>query len=127
MTKATLFVCSLCRFSATESKRDGVSGGEYFIDRLQTELKKRDLQAAIDLQPLRCMAACRQSCNATLAAPDRLTFILSKLSPTEAAAALSEFCEQYIACSNGKVPYKQRSSTIREATSFILPPLPSSK
>ncbi|MGB3534584.1 MAG: DUF1636 family protein [Microcoleaceae cyanobacterium] len=55
MTSATLFVCSLCRFSATEKSRDGLSGGEYLIDQLQKELAARNLQDAVHLQPVRCL------------------------------------------------------------------------
>ena len=124
MSHATLFVCSLCRFSATESSRDGLSGGQHLINQLQAELDRQNLQAAVHLQPVRCMAACSQACNATLAGPEKLTFILSELSPTESAAAVSEFCQQYAATPDGKVPYRERSSAIHQATSFVLPPLP---
>ncbi|MEM9818780.1 MAG: DUF1636 domain-containing protein [Cyanobacteria bacterium P01_D01_bin.6] len=124
MTQTTLFVCSLCRFSADEKSRDGISGGQYLINQLQTELAARNLHTNVHLRPLRCMAACEQACNVTLAAPDKLTFILSQLPPTEAATALSEFCQQYTACADGKVPYRDRSAIIREATAFVLPPLP---
>lgn len=125
MTQTTLFICSLCQFSVTESSRDGISGGQYLINQVQTELDARNLQDTVNLQPLRCMAACSQPCNVSLAAPDKLTFILSGLSPTESAAALSDFCQQYTNCSDGKVPYRDRSLAIRNATAFVLPPLPS--
>ncbi|MDJ0706035.1 MAG: DUF1636 domain-containing protein [Leptolyngbyaceae cyanobacterium MO_188.B28] len=121
--QATLFVCSLCRFSATESSRDGLSGGQHLINQLQAELDSQELQAAVHLQPVRCMAACSHACNATLAAPEKLTFILSGLSPTESAAAVSEFCKQYANTSDGKVPYRERTTAIHKATAFVLPPL----
>ncbi len=125
MTSATVFVCSLCRFSATEKSRDGLSGGEYFINQLQKELAARNLQDAVHLQPVRCMAACSRPCNVTLAAPDKLTFILSGLPTTESAGKLAEFCQQYTSFPGGRVPYKERSETIRETSAFILPALPS--
>lgn len=124
LTKTTLFVCSLCRFSTDEKSRNGMSGGEYLIDQLQAELNKHNLQETVHLEPLRCMAGCSQPCNVSLAAPNKLTFILSGLSPTDAIAALSEFCQQYTACPDGKVPYRDRPAMIREATAFVLPPLP---
>lgn len=124
MTQTTLFICSLCQFSATEASHDDISGGQYLINQMQTELEARNLQDTVNLQPLRCMAACSQPCNVSLAAPDKLTFILSGLSPTESAAALSDFCQQYTDCPDGKVPYRNRSLTIRQATAFVLPPLP---
>lgn len=126
MTQATLFVCSLCRFSAAEPSREDVSGGQQLIHQLQAELETRNLEEAIHLQPVRCMAACSQPCNVTLAAPDKLTFILSGLPPTDSVSPLLEFCQQYTDCPGGKIPYRERSSTIHDATAFILPPLPTS-
>jgi len=122
MTETTLFVCSLCRFSQVEASRDGVSGGEYLIDQLRAELATSDLP--VNLQPLRCMAGCSHPCNVSLAAPNKLTFILSGLSPTDSVTALSQFCQQYANCPDGKVPYKERPKAVRDATAFVLPPLP---
>lgn len=124
MTQYTLFICSLCRFSATEKNREGTSGGQHLIDQLQAGFAQTDLESAIQIQPVRCMAQCSQPCNVTLAAPDKLTFVMSDLSPTEAAPALVEFCRQYTEQPDGKVPYRERSPAIHEAISFILPPLP---
>ncbi|HEY9888254.1 MAG TPA: DUF1636 domain-containing protein [Candidatus Obscuribacterales bacterium] len=122
--RATLFVCSLCRFSETERTRGGLSGGEHLIQQLQAELHRRQLTDAVQLTPLRCMAGCSQPCNVSLAAPDKLTFILSHVSPTEAAATVTEFCQQYVRSVDGRVPYKERPAAIRAATAFVLPPLP---
>ena len=124
MTPTPLFVCSLCRFSAQERSRDGISGGQHLINQLQQSLAERDLQATVHLEPLRCMAACQQPCNVSLAAPGKLTFILSGISPDNATATVAEFCQQYTDSANGKVPYRERAPEIRQATAFVLPPLP---
>ncbi len=120
----TLFVCTLCRYSQTETQNAGVSGGEHLIAQLRQELETRQLSDQLTLEPVRCMAACDDFCNATLAAPGKLTFILKGLSPTESAAALSEFCEQYAASPGGKVPYRERPQEIHQSTAYVLPPLP---
>ncbi|MEO0942838.1 MAG: DUF1636 domain-containing protein [Cyanobacteria bacterium J06642_12] len=124
MTPTTLFVCSLCRFSAQERSRDGLAGGQYLIDRLQQALAERDLQATVHLEPLRCMAGCQQPCNVSLTAPGKLTFILSGVSPENGAATVAEFCQQYTESASGGVPYGDRAPEIRQATAFVLPPLP---
>ncbi len=72
------------------------------------------------------MAACRRSCAVTLAVDDKLTFIFNQLAPVESAPELLEFIEQYVNTFQGKVPYRELSRTIQQATSFILPPLASS-
>jgi predicted metal-binding protein len=120
----TLMVCSLCRFSKAEASRNGTSGGQYLIDQLQSALQAQNLEHRVNLQPLRCMAGCHQPCNVTLAAPGKLTFILSGVSPTEDVEALSAFCQQYTQADGGRVPYGQRPTTIRDTTAFVLPPLP---
>ncbi|MGK7911528.1 MAG: DUF1636 domain-containing protein [Synechococcus sp.] len=124
MTPSTLFVCSLCRFSAQESSRDGIAGGQYLIERIQQALAERDLQKSVHLEPLRCMAGCQQPCNISLTAPGKLTFILSGVSPENGATTVAEFCQQYTNSANGRVPYSDRSPEIRQATAFVLPPLP---
>ena len=124
MTQTTLFVCSLCRFSHSERKRDGVSGGEYLINQLQAELTRHNLESAVRLEPLRCMAGCHQPCNVSLAAPGKLTYIFSHVSPTDAAATVAEFCQQYTDSPDGRVPYRERPELIRATTAFVLPPLP---
>lgn len=124
MTQTTLFVCALCRFSQEEANRDGLSGGQHLINKLHQALAARNLQDQVRLEPLRCMAGCHQPCNVSLAAPGKLTFILSQVSPTDGAEAVAQFCEQYTACPDGKVPYRERPVAVQKATAFVLPSLP---
>ncbi|MBO0350394.1 DUF1636 domain-containing protein [Phormidium pseudopriestleyi FRX01] len=124
MTQTTLFICSLCRFSRKEPTQNGLSGGEYLIQQVQAELQAKNLESAVQIQPVRCMAACSDACNVTLTAAEKITFILSGLSPTESPTELAHFCQQYAASSDGKVPYKERPDIIRESTAFVLPPFP---
>lgn len=124
MAQTTLFVCALCRFSAAERKRNGISGGQHLINQLRNVLQQHHLETKVTLEPLRCMAGCSQPCNASLVAPGKLTFILSNLSPTTSADDVTDFCQQYTDSVDGRVPYQARSQTIREATAFVLPPLP---
>ena len=124
MTQATLFVCSLCRFSRKEPTQNGQSGGEHLIQQLEAELQAKNLESTIQIQPVRCMAACSDACNVTLTAAEKITFVLSGLSPIESAPDLATFCQQYATASEGKVPYKERPDIIRECTAFVLPPFP---
>lgn len=123
MTQLTLLVCSLCRVSPHEPTRDGISGGQHLIDQLQHQLQRDGGAEAIVLQPVRCMAACDQACNLTLTAPGKLTFILNNLAPITDAPAVIEFCRQYAASVDGRVPYGNRSELVKRATAYVLPPL----
>ena len=93
------------------------------MEELQKGLEDCDYSDLITIKPVSCMAACRRSCTVTLAADDKLTFILERLVPLESAPELLKFVEQYINTPQGKVPYRERSRPIQQATSFILPPL----
>jgi len=126
MTQHTLFVCSLCRFSEKENKKYGLSGGQRLIEELQKGLQDCEGRDRITIKPVSCMAACRRSCAVTLAANDKLTFILERLAPVESAPDLLKFVEQYVTAPNGRVPYRERSKVIQQATSFVLPPLSNS-
>ena len=123
MTQHTLLICSLCRFSENQNKKHGLSGGQHLIQELEKGLEKYEWRDLIEIKPVSCMAACRRSCAVTLTADDKLTFILERLAPTESAPELLEFIKQYVTTPNGKVPYRERSRAIQQATSFILPPL----
>jgi predicted metal-binding protein len=96
MTEHTLLVCSLCRFSENQNKKNGLSGGQYLIEELQKGLESCDLSARLEIKPVSCMAACSRSCAATLAAADKLTFIFNQLSPLESTPDLLQFVKQYI-------------------------------
>jgi len=117
----TLFVCILCRFSQPEPIHDDLSGGQLLFNQLQDQLEISGNAEHIKLQPVRCMGACDRSCVVSFAAPNKLTFVLSQLSPTDAVPDLLEFSHQYIACSDGKVPYKERPTTIKQNIHAVLP------
>ncbi|GAB4336466.1 MAG: hypothetical protein OHK0047_25900 [Leptolyngbyaceae cyanobacterium] len=125
MAQDTLFICILCRASHTEEVQASLSEGQSLFDRLQAGLETSDEKHHIRLQPVRCMGACDRACTAAFIAPNKLTFILSQLSPIDSVPDLLEFSCQYIATSDGKVPYKDRPATIKQKIHAVLPPLPS--
>lgn len=125
----TLLVCVLCQFSQTERERDGISAGQLLFNQLQDGLSTcaggdTDFVDRIQLQPVRCMGACDRSCVVAFTAANKLTFILSQLSPTQAALELLQFSQQYVACADGKVPYKERPNLVKQNIHAVLPPLP---
>jgi predicted metal-binding protein len=117
----TLFVCTLCRSS--EVNQQAGSGGQYLFDRLQEELATSGCNA-LRLHPVRCMGSCSRSCMTAFAAPNKLTFILSDLSPVRSVPELVQFSQQYIAYASGHVPYKERPALIRSNLLVVLPPSP---
>ncbi len=124
MTQPTLFVCALCRFSAAEREQNGVSGGQYLLDQLSEALADQNLADQVQIQPVRCMAACSRSCVAALTAPEKLTFVLNELLPDQSADDLLKFVRQYLASANGNVPYRERPPLIRSKLMAVLPAVP---
>jgi predicted metal-binding protein len=124
MTQHTLFVCILCRFPATERSQEGLSGGQILFNQLQDGLKHSGAADRIHLQPVRCLGACDRSCVVAFTAPNKLTFVLSQLPPTDAIPDLLQFSQQYTACPGGKVPYGERPMTIKKGIHAVLPPSP---
>lgn len=122
MTQHTLQICILCRFSETKPERNGLSGGQTLFNQLKDGLESCDEGDYITLQPVRCMGACERSCVVAFTAPNKLTFVLSQLSPTDAVPELLQFSHQYVACSDGKVPYKERPDAVKKGIHAVLPP-----
>lgn len=124
MTQHTLFVCVLCRFPESDQNQPGLSAGQSLFDQLSAGLAGCDWREAIHLQPVRCLGACSRSCVVAFAAPTKLTFILNELAPTRSVPELLQFSGQYVACSEGKVPYKERPEVAKKGIHAVLPPLP---
>jgi predicted metal-binding protein len=124
MTQHTLFVCVLCRSSEMNREQAEINAGQALFDRLSAGLATCDWHESIRLTPVRCMGACSRACVVAFAAPSKLTFILSDLSPTDSVVELLQFSGQYVACADGKVPYKERPAAVRNGIHAVLPPLP---
>ncbi len=124
MTQHILFVCVLCRLSESDQNQSGLSAGQSLFDQLSEGLVGSDWREAIALQPVRCLGACSRACVVAFAAPTKLTFILSELSPTHSVPELLQFSGQYVACAEGKVPYKERPDVAKKGIHAVLPPLP---
>ncbi|MBW4553994.1 MAG: DUF1636 domain-containing protein [Aphanocapsa sp. GSE-SYN-MK-11-07L] len=123
MTQHTLFVCVLCRSSKSAQEKTESSAGQSLFEQLQQGLAACDWPEAIHLHPVRCLGACGHACVVALAAPTKLTFILSQLS-TASVPELLQFSGQYVACAEGRVPYKERPEVVRQGIHAVLPPLP---
>jgi len=94
MSQETLLVCILCKSSQAEERQAGLSEGQFLFNQLQDGLETSS-EASIRLQPVRCMGACDRACVVVFMAPNKLTFILSQLSPSNSVPDLLEFSRQY--------------------------------
>jgi predicted metal-binding protein len=121
VTQHTLFVCTLCRLpAAPQSPESELSGGQRLLNQLNISFAD---QEQIQIQPVRCMGVCNRSCVVAFAAPNKLTFVVSELTPAS-VPELQAFSQQYISQHNGNVPFKQRPEAIKQGIVAVLPALP---
>lgn len=122
MTQHKLFVCTLCRFSETEKEHEGLRGGQHLFNALSENLE--ELSDRLQVEPVKCMAACNRACVVAFTGANKLTFIFSDLRPLEAASEVTQFCRQYLEHPTGAVPYQERPAAIKPKLFVVLPPSP---
>jgi predicted metal-binding protein len=118
---STMFVCALCRFSATDKEQNGVRGGQLLLDSLSAGLGESN---AIQVSSVKCMGSCSRSCVVAFMAPNKYTFIFGGLPPLESTPELVEFSRQYSSHPTGGVPFGDRSELIKKNLMLIIPPIP---
>lgn len=79
MHPVTVFVCTACRFPASDSGETGtVSLGETLLARLLDRLPR---ETAVTLQPVDCLAVCDRPCTVAFSGQDRWTYLIGDIDP----------------------------------------------
>jgi predicted metal-binding protein len=122
MSQLTLMVCELCRFPSGEKEREGLRGGQHFLNNINASLNQ-DSEGMKDLkiEPVRCIAACDRACVAAFASPGKQTYIFRDLCPTDGIEDLLTFASQYAVAELGKVPYADRPEGLKRSLMAVLP------
>jgi predicted metal-binding protein len=106
-SKASLVVCSTCRFSegAREDEK-GRRGGTLFAQALSASLGDHSCRGRIEIEPMPCLFACTSYCTAYVRSDRRFGYILGRFLPIpEHAIALLDYVERYLDSPDGVVPY----------------------
>jgi predicted metal-binding protein len=101
--------CSTCRLDA-DSREDaqGMRGGARLAQALRAAQASDPAYAAIDVQDMPCLFACGDHCTVHLRAPGKISYVLGRFTPDEAAArAILDYAVHYDASDAGSVPYSQ--------------------
>lgn len=115
-------VCELCRFPSGEKEREGLRGGQHFLNNIKASLSADpNAMADLKIEPVRCIAACDRACVVAFAQPGKQTYIFKDLCPIESTQALLKFARQYEAAELGKVPYKEHPEGLNRSLLAILP------
>jgi predicted metal-binding protein len=102
--RAEIVACVTCGGTAREP--DGRTRGEHLLERLTRERALRG-DIGIDVQPVRCLWACKRSCAVLLRSPTRPGYVIVELEPSDiSACALLDYAVLYSTAPDGAVPYK---------------------
>lgn len=79
----------------------------------------------VEVRRFRCLMGCDHPCNAAIAAPGKLRYVLGRLAPDEAAAgALLAFARLHAESATGQVPYRSWPEGVKGRFIARIPPLP---
>ncbi len=119
---STLFVCTTCGSTWVDGQRIGTSAGEFLFQDLQVQLA----DAGIQLEAVKCLSACLNSCAVAITAPGKFSYILGQLpAQTNRAAtvnALVQFAQSHRQKSDGFVPYGERPELLKNCVLGRIPP-----
>lgn len=102
--RAEIVACVTCGGAAREP--DGRTRGEHLLERLERQRAERG-DIGVDVQPVRCLWACKRSCAVLLRSPARPGYVIVELEPSDVSAgALLDYAVLYAGSPDGAVPYK---------------------
>lgn len=105
---AAIVVCNTCRLS-TEAREDaeGQRGGVRLAAALHSVKGSDPAYAAVEVQEMPCLFACKDFCTVYLRAPDKVGYVLGRFEPTEEAArAILDYARAYAESAWGQVPFR---------------------
>ncbi|MBN8840921.1 MAG: DUF1636 domain-containing protein [Sphingomonadales bacterium] len=94
---AAVVACNSCRSAA----------GAALVAALRRVQAGDAAYAAVAVQEMPCLFACRESCTVHLRAPGKVSYVLGRFDPTEEAArAILDYARAYAESEWGQVPYR---------------------
>ncbi len=115
-----LHVCTTCNSDRAREADDGLSGGERFLQELQSRFADSD----VELRPVQCLMGCEHACNVHLCDPAKYSYVIGRFEPNaESAQALADYAALYLDAETGRVPYKQWPAAIKGHFIARMPPL----
>ncbi|MGK7902667.1 MAG: DUF1636 domain-containing protein [Hormoscilla sp.] len=124
MSKHAIFVCTTCATVWKDGKPQGISGGQQFLEQLQTMHSDWELRDKFPIQEVKCMSACSHHCAVSFAAADKYTYVFGDLQILpETAAAVLACASQYYAKPDGMLPWSERPQPMKKGVVARIPPL----
>ena len=117
-------VCSTCcRAKDQPLDETGRRGGQALADALRAAQAVRPDYAAIAIQEMPCLFACKEHCTVHLRAPGKMSYVLGRFTPTaEDAMAILDYAVHYAASPEGVVPYRDWPEGVKGHFIARMPP-----
>ncbi len=102
-----IIACSTCRLTHNASREEqGRTDGALLIAALRKAQASNPRYEAIAIDEMPCLFACGDSCTLHLRAPGKISYVLGRFTPDEAAAhAMLDYAVHYAHSEDGQVPY----------------------
>jgi predicted metal-binding protein len=106
---SAVVVCTTCRLSADAREgEDGARGGARLAEALHAVRATDERYAAVAVQEMPCLFACKDFCTVHLRAPGKVGYVLGRFEPGEGAArAILDYARAYAQSEFGQVPFRE--------------------
>ena len=120
-----LNICSTCNHlgQATEQAPGEPAAGAMLCDAVSKKISDRDLDAALRVNPVVCMANCEQGCSVALSAAGKWTYLAGYLTP-DLADDLIDYALVYGSSKTGVVMPSKRAESLRNVIVARVPAHP---
>lgn len=122
--RPVLHICLTCRPAGLgPDAPDEPAAGSRLHDAVVSRLRDRDLEEAIRVNPIACMANCEQGCSAALSAPGKWSYIAGFLG-ADLADDMIDYAMVYAASRTGVVMPSKRAPSLRDVVVARVPAHP---
>ena len=114
MPNHILLVCQSCNSVHSDEVDYEKSEGATLLNQLLTLQQNGAHQYELEIKPVGCLWTCSHPCSIAFSAPNKATYLFTKVPITEAEALL-QFGKLYLNSQNGDIPWKQFPEALQSA------------
>ncbi len=122
--RPVLHICLTCKPAGEEpAAPDETAAGARLHEAVVERLRARDLEQAVRVNPVTCMANCEQGCSLAVSAPGKWTYLAGYLSAGLADDVI-DYALVYAASKTGVVMPSKRAPSLRDVIVARVPAHP---
>ncbi|TCS64756.1 DUF1636 family protein [Varunaivibrio sulfuroxidans] len=123
MSPAALHVCGQCRVREKAGARGVSSGADPLRMRIESLLRRSELNEEIQISPQTCLGNCKRALRASVAAPGRWSWLIGDITDAQDCDELLVFIRQWLAAPQGLIAKQDRSAWLITHALGRLPPV----